>query len=576
MTKLSCKTEVVLAGRGRITLRPNDHVATGGEGSIYRKSNTIIKLYTDSKQMIRDNFVNKIKTLAQLQHKFIVAPKDLVFNRGGNPIGFYMPFVDGEPLPRVFTNDFRSRMGFGDDDASVLVDHMRSVVRFAHDNNVLLVDANEMNWIVQTSRKNGFEPRAIDVDSWAIGPWSAKVIMPSIRDWHTTRFDERTDWFAWGIVTFQIYAGIHPYKGKLAGYKSSEMEKRMKANASVFANGVRLNRAVRDFSAIPGPLLDWYFATFEKGERRLPPSPFNTGIAMAQVAKVLHMVNTKEGNLIFDKIYSGSDRVMRIFPCGVALLESGDLITLSNCCCISKNCNTNVEVICVGNNWLIADFVGKYIQCRFVNGISLQEEKLACATEFSKLVRYENRLFGVTKQGLTEVVVKVLNKPILSLGNTWGVLTKSTKWFDGVGVQDVMGAMYVIAPFGDNACAQVRVRELDGFRSIDARAGNRFVTIIAIDQGGEYQKFELTFNKTYHSYKIWQGTTDSSELNVAILPKGVCATIVDDGKLDIFVPSNGTLNAVVDKHITTDITLANWYDKVVYIKDGTLWQVRMK
>lgn len=576
MTKIKGKVKVTLGGRGTISLRPNDHVATGGEGSIYKKSNTVIKLYTDSNRMMRDNLVDKIKTLSRLNHKFIVLPKDIVFDERGNPIGFYMPFVKGEPLSRVFTNDFRAREGFDDGDASVLVDRMSNVVQFSHNNHALLVDANEMNWIVRTGGKGGVEPRAIDVDSWAIGQWGAKVIMPSIRDWHTQGFNKQTDWFAWGIVTFQVYTGIHPYKGTLSGYKPGDMEKRMKANASVFAKNVRLNRAVRDFSCIPGPLLDWYVATFKQGKRSVPPSPFDKGVATAQAAQVLRIVNTASGNLIFDKIYDGADSVVRVFPCGAILLKSGKVITLSNGKCILKKCTRKVEVIRVQGGWLSADYISGNLRFQYINETSLQISELNCAITSKKLFRYENRLFCVMDNGLTEVVVKILGKPILSLGKTWGILTNSTKWFDGMGVQDAMGAMYLIAPFGDNLCAQVRVRELDGLRPIVGRAGNRFVVIIAIDKNGNYQKLEFSFDKLYQSYQVRQGTVDSSELNVAILPKGVCATVIDDGKLDIFVPSSDTLNSVEDKYISTDMILANWDNKVVYVKDGALWHVRMK
>ncbi len=577
MAKIQSKIDVVLAGRGALTLRPNDHVATGGEGSVYRKSNTIIKLYTDISKMMKDDFVQKVKILSRLKHKFVVNPIDVVLDTQGNPMGFYMQFARGEPLSRVFTNDFRKRENFDDDDASVLVSRMREVVQFAHDSKAVLVDANEMNWLAKIGGKKGPQPRAIDVDSWAIDRWGAKVIMPSIRDWHSNEFNERTDWFAWGVVTFQVYTGIHPYKGKLQGYKPNEMEKRMKANASVFAKNVRLNRAVRDFSSIPGPLLDWYESTFARGNRCGPPSPFDKGIATTQVTRVLHMVSTASGNLIFDKIYdAGNDSVLRVFPCGIALLQSGKLVLLSSGRNIASGYTSNVEVVHVEGGWLTTDSVGGQLQFRYINSVSLQVVELALATILTKVVRYENRLFGITQKGLTEIIVKILGKPILALGQTWGVLTNSTKWFDGVGVQDALGAMYIIAPFGTDACAQIRARELDGLRPIVARGGNRFVTIIAIDKNGDYQKLEFAFDKQYQSYKLWQVVAESPDLNIAILPKGVCATVVEDGNLDIFVPSNGTLNVVKDKYIATDMTLANWGDKVVYIKDSDVWQLRMR
>lgn len=577
MTKIQKKTEVILDGRGAITLSPHDHIATGGEGSVYKKAKTIVKLYTDTDRMVRDGIVDKIKALAQIDHRYIVAPKDVVLNRHGKPIGFYMPYVDGEALSRVFTNDFRSRENFGDSDASVLVDRMREAVQFAHNKKAVLVDANELNWLVRTNHSSGPEPRVIDVDSWAIGRWQPHVIMPSIRDWHAREFNQLTDWFAWGIVTFQVYTGIHPYKGKLVGYKPNEMERRMKENASVFTTGVRLNRAVRDFTKIPGKLLDWYVHTFQHGKRHVPPSPFDTGAAIARPAQVMRVVTTSTGALVFDKIFGTSDdKVERIYPCGTALCASGAVIELAKGQVISQGKSRACEVVRTTDGWLVVDMVKGDLAFSYINRSSLREEVLSTPVAGHKVIRYENRLFVVTEKGLAEVVVSILGKPILTTAKTWGVMVNATKWFDGVGVQDAMGAMYVIAPFGENACAQVRVRELDGLRPVAGISGHRFVSIIALDKNGDYQKLELSFDREYRSYTVWQGVADVPNLNVTALPKGVCATIVNDGELSIFVPSNGTLNKISDKHITTDMALSHWDNKVVYIKNGAVWQVRMK
>lgn len=576
MQRIRDKTEIVLSGRGPLILRPSDHVATGGEGSVYRKSNTIIKLYSDQKRMLRDNMEDKIKTLSAIKHKFIIAPQDIVTDSSGNSIGFYMPLAEGEPLPRVFTNDFRNRENFGNNEASDLVDRMREAVQFAHSKGAVLVDANEMNWLVKLDKNSGPYPQVIDIDSWAIGKWGAKVIMPSIKDWHTKGFNQLTDWFAWGIITFQVYCGIHPFKGKLNGYKPNEMERRMRDNASVFSKGVRLNRAVRDFSSIPNLLLDWYFKVFQKGFRSTPPSPFDSGAQVNQIARVMHIKTTASGALIFDKLFSDvKSRAIKIFPCGLVLMDDGLIINLLNQRQIGRAKSRKCEVVQIQNGWLKADIENGETRLFYIDR-NLNEKILNISIDVKKFIRYENRIFAVTEKGLTELVLKILGKPILSIGQTWGAMPKSTKWFDGVGIQDAMGAVYLIVPFGDKMCAQVRVKELDGFSPISARAGNRFIAVIALNQNGDYQKFEITMNRDFSSYKIWQGGTDMPDINIAILPKGVCATVINDGELDIFVPATATLNKVEDNNITTDMSLANWNDKVVYIKDGSVWQVRMR
>jgi hypothetical protein len=112
---------------------------------------------------------------------------------------------------------------------------------------------------------------------------------------------------------------------------------------------------------------------------------------------------------------------------------------------------------------------------------------------------------------------------------------------------------------------------------VTAKAGNRFVSLIGIDRSGIYRKVEITFDRDYKSHRVWIGMTDGPELNLAILPKGVCATIVKDGELDVFVPiKNQDINRVEDKGIGTDMILSNWEDRVIYIQNGAVWALRMK
>jgi len=579
MNSQSGNLTVILEGRGQLVLRPNDHVATGGEGSVYRASNTIVKVYTDPQKMRRDGMPEKLRLLATLTHPYIVAPKGLVCTLKGDPIGYYMDFAPGEPLPRLFTNDFRQRAGFGEVATSTLVNAMRDVTIFAHDHDAVPVDANELNWLAVLNVANGPEPRAIDVDAWAIGRWPATVIMPSVRDWHSTRFGKAESWFTWGCVTFPLYTGIHPYKGTLPGFDRNDLEGRMKANASVFSPDVRLNRAVRDFSCIPGALLDWYIATFQQGERTAPPSPYASH-KVAAAARVLRVVTTAtSGNLTYKKLFfRAGDAVIRVFPCGVALLESATLVDLNTGRTIgsphlrhSREC----EVIRVQGGWLRAENDKGLIKFFYIDATSLQEDLLSFSLECYRIVRYENRLFVTTIQGLTEVLFRMLGKPLISHGQTWGAMLNATHWFDGVGVQDALGASYLIVPFDNDSCAHIRVRELDGIQPITAKTGTRFVTVTGLDNGGVYHKFEFTFDKTCQSYTPWQQNIDSPDINAALLPRGVCVTITEDGTLSVFVPSNGKLNRVQDKQIATDMQLAHWEDRVVYIQNGEVWSLSL-
>ncbi len=569
--------KVLLDGRRPITLRPADHKATGGEGAVYIVGGIAIKIYSDPKRMRRDALVEKIKSLTALRHPYIVAPKGIVCAENGEPIGCYMDAVEGEPLARVFTNDFRTRQQFTQAQTNTLVERMREVVLTAHKAGALLVDANELNWLAKVDVATDPEPRVIDVDSWAIGRWPATVIMPSIHDWHTKGFTQLSDWFSWGVVTFQIYTGIHPYKGVLAGYARQEFERRMKENASVFTPGVKLNHAVRDFSGIPGPLRDWYVKVFRDGKRLLPPSPFAQGVPMAQGVVVARVITTAIGNLIHEKIYAANnDQVIRLFPCGVALLASGKLIDLGSGNQIGTTHANDCEVVRVKEGWLVAEERAGQFVFSYLRAANFLAETLTVTAQIRQIMRFENRLFAVLDNGLAELALTILGKPMLSVGHVWGAMVKATQWFDGVGIQDTFGAMHVIAPFGDKACAQMRVRELDKLRVVSAKAGNRFMAFVGLNASGGYQKVELTFDREYRTYQVWIGDVDGPDLNMALLPKGVMATIINDGELVIFVPASGVINKIQDKFINTDLILGEWDNQVVYVRQGVAWRMRMQ
>jgi hypothetical protein len=576
MTVIDRNTQVDLVGRGSLTIRPNDHVATGGEGSIYRVADTIIKLYTDPNKMQREGIADKILLLAPLSSERIIAPQGLVLIKG-HLRGYYMSRADGDPLSLFFTNDYRREKNLTDKDASVLVDRMREITSIAHAHNVVMGDPNELNWFAVPDGKGGPEPRAIDVDSWSIGKFPVRAVMPSVRDWNNSGFTSLSDWFGWGVVTFQVYTGIHPYKGSLAGYAKGDMEKRIRANASVFTPGVGLNRAVRDFNGIPGLLLEWYRATFQQGERSIPPSPFDT-TKVAPLARVMRIVTTQAtGMFVCEKIFEETnDPAIKIYPCGVVLFRSGKLVELEKKRVIGKAIGHDCEVIKVEGGYLKTEGKGKMLSYSYIRENTMKEEILHLSLTGERVVRYTNRLFLVTDGGLTEITLTMLGKPILSPGMTWGVMVKSTQWFDGVGVQDTMGAMYLILPFGDKACAYVRVSELDKMRVVHARAGNRFASVIAVDKGGSYHKLELSIDKEYRSYSLWRCLTDGPDLNLSILPKGVCVTIVEDGTLDIFVPTSGVHKKVKDKIISTDMALASWGDRVLCIQNGGVWSLKLK
>lgn len=575
MTQIKSPIWINLEKKGRLTVAPNDYIASGGEGSVYRVSDTVIKLYDDHRKLAA--MKEKIALLARIRHPYIVAPQGIVENRIGETIGIWMPYATGEPLPRLFTNDFRMRENFTDKDAARFSHKMQETVRAAHAHGALLIDPNELNWLAALGGANGPEPRIIDVDSWAIGKWPAVAVMQTIRDWHAKEFTQLSDWFAWGIVTFQIFTGIHPYKGTIDGFKPSDIEGRMRANASVFSKKAKLSRAVRDFSRIPAPLLDWYMAVFQNGERSIPPSPLAAGLAVPRAAAVQHITAASAGTLIFDKLYGDAgDPAVRVWPCGIIMLRSGNLFDVASKRVIGAIASPNGEVIATHGGWLVADWDDGEIVFSHIAQKGGKTEKLRFPLNAQRLLRHDDRMFVTTKNGITEVIVRDLGRPVISAGNTWGVMLNAARWFDGAGIQDAMGAMFLIMPTGKTALLTLRIRELDGMKPLAAKAENGFAVIIAADKRGAYRKFEILVQDDAASYQIWEDAADNPEIVMTMLPKGAGATITDDGELTVFVPATRLVTKVRDPRIAADMMLARIGNKAAYLYRGEAWSITMR
>lgn len=258
-----------------INLMQSDFIAKGGEGSIYRKGPFAYKIYDDPTKMIP---VKKIQELATLNDSRLIKPEEILQDKHNKPVGYSMRFVDNTyVICQLFPRIFRDRNHLSDNQVLNLVESMKRTVHFVHSKGILLVDLNEMNLLVTKSFN---EVYFIDVDSYQTNSFPATAIMESVRDRHAKKvgtgwkWDENTDWFSFAVVTFQLFVGIHPYRGKHPMFTNPQnaLDLRMDKNISVFNPSVSYPKnAVLPFSVIPKAYLQWYKDVFENGCRSAPP-----------------------------------------------------------------------------------------------------------------------------------------------------------------------------------------------------------------------------------------------------------------------------------------------------------------
>ena len=214
--------------------------------------------------------VQKLNELAALSEPNIIRPLDLLLDHRNLPVGYTMRHVaDAYSLCQLFPRAFRDRNNLTPELVLNLVQQMHTGVEHVHNHGVLIVDLNEMNFL--TSRNFG-ELFFIDVDSYQTPSFPAKVLMESVRDRHATHFTKESDWFSFAVISFQMFVGIHPFKGTYPALRACTdkvqlLDARMKANISVLHPGVSVPASCLPFDSIPGTFYDWYHAIFEEGKR---------------------------------------------------------------------------------------------------------------------------------------------------------------------------------------------------------------------------------------------------------------------------------------------------------------------
>ena len=211
----------------KISLSDTDHIATGGEGSVYLKDNVVYKIYLPETLSRSSAIIQNLNFFKKINHPAIACPTDLVFNKAGEFQGVIMPHAKGEPICKAFTSTWQKANNFTQPEVLQLVKSMQEIVKVVHSHKALIVDGNELNWL-----NDRCDATLIDTDSWQFDGHPATAIMPSIKDPDSTGFSENTDWFSWAIVTFQLWTGIHPYKGSHPDYKPGQFLQRMKEKIS--------------------------------------------------------------------------------------------------------------------------------------------------------------------------------------------------------------------------------------------------------------------------------------------------------------------------------------------------------
>jgi serine/threonine protein kinase len=549
-----------------VTLTDDNYKASGGFGSVFCLNDIAYKIYHDPKNMIPEA---KIQELSELKHDNILSPIEPLYKvNSRTPIGFTMKYVEGvEYLCQIFTKTFRNDKHLSPTDVADLVLDMQKTLQYIHEKGFLVVDYNEMNFLLSKGLKNVFY---IDVDAWQTKSFPADSIMASILDRQVKnkQFTEVSDWFSWAVVTFQMYVGIHPFKGRHPDFLPKEWMKRMDQNVSVFDSRAKpLPDTCQDLSVIPKKHLDWYKEVFVNGERSIPPLP--DGIMV--IAAVDKRIQSK-GSFIVKEIVRMRESIRNIF-----FFNGHRYIRTSKAIYDHKN----KEVITFAKSMKSAqigmcDVFGEYPLVVYLKNLKAEfydlNNRSIAIIQAEDMMGYNGLIYTINNGRLVENFFEKFKK-IIHLTKVVCKISKSCKVYRGVIIQDDFTKIRLAIPFEKGKCINAHVSELDGHRIINARY-DKGICIIISERKGEYLKYTICFNKEHSSYDIKQETiADYYPVNFIVLPNKLCLSVSDD-KLSLFKNNSGSKD-LTDLPFNVSMRLYHDNMQVFFVDNKVLYSITM-
>jgi len=550
----------------KIVLSQKDYVTKGGEGSIYRKGSIAFKIYEDLKKMIP---LAKIGELSQLDHPSIVRPQDPIYNEQKHLVGFTMDWLGNDmvALCKLFTNNFRDNNGITSDSTIELVENIKNGIHFVHQKKCLIVDGNELNYMVA---KDFVTPYFIDVNCWQTPSFGADAIMPSIRDWSTNKFTEVTDWFSFAIVAFQLFVGIHPFKGKHKSYKKNDFINRIKDGVSVFNPEVSLPPTVRDFNLIPTAYKNWFFKIFEHGNRTPPPNlPGEIGHVQVHV----HLVKSTD-NFEIRELFEVADQIL-FHNSQQKVTKTKERLYIGR----TDYKVRDAEVIFTPLKQIpvLVRIVDDKVRFK-----ALGAEDPNIDLTAKDMMIANNILYLRNRDRLMEMDFKEMGGKIHSvIKRTWNIEANAARIFGNVIYQSALGTSVLAIPLSTHtksAFVTKRIPELDEYQIIDARYENR-VCILTGHKAGVYSRIIIIFDERHDKYRCrYISDIDYSAINFTTLDNGVCVMVTDDDAIEIFLNriDKPDVKRIEDPVINSTMRLCKDGTTLKFFRDNKVYQIKMK
>jgi hypothetical protein len=542
-----------------------DFKCKGGEANLYIRNNIAFKVCHDPSKMIPQA---KVKELQALDSPLIVKPIDFIFD-DDTLIGFTMKALNDTcvPLVKLFANGFRDANGITNDHIIELVENIKNETHNIHQKKIVIVDGNELNYMIDN---DWITPYFIDINCWQTPNFPATAIMPSIRDFKTKGFSVLTDWFSFAVISFQLFIGIHPFRGTAPGYKKKDLDKRVKDCVSVLHPNVIIPDAARDLKNIPSAYMDWYFKLFEKGERVPPPAlPGTAGKTQVQVILIQSTNNFEiseirefpEDILFYSNFYGNS----------ITKTKSKIYVNRTD-----YSVTDNVEIMYVMPEMvpIFAKIENDHVEFKPLDSAySVKNIAIKCT---DKMIT-NNILYLKNKGKIIEMHFEIFGKKIIPTPKkVWRCEEQSSEMFSSVVAQSVLGDAYLVIPY-DSKCKNIKIPELDDYRIIDAKYDNGVCVVIG-HKDGQYDKLIFKFDAgAKYSFRIIEDV-DYLPINFVTLDNGVCIMINEDDSVEIFLNriDKDDVKRIEDPDIHSTMKLSKDGISAMFFKGNKLFSIKTK
>lgn len=458
-------------------------------------------------------------------------------------------------------------------------------LRFVHKHKgYLQVDGNELNYMV-TDKYNDLY--FIDVNSFKTPSFPADAIMPSIRDWNAgTNFTELTDWYSFAIISFYMFTGIHPFKGRHPRFPDlkTAMVEQMKAGVSVLDKDTQFPKAAVYFpfdTVIPANYLPWYRAIFVDGKRLPPPGVLSTGAAATIILKPQEITGT--GNFDINELRRFMGQITGYLECnGREIVVTTDGIYVDNQpynkingrfrCGFTDKSFTPVALVIDGDKAMIWNIVGQNW---------LTDGKAPWFAFADDIMSYNGRLYIHYGQHIFEIGfienagpgIMVVQHPVAT------VMPKASRMYQGVVFQDVFGARLASIFPKSREHRQIKIAELAGVQITEAKFEGNVLMVYALDGEGQTSRFVFRFSTDWTSYDVRRiENVAPTSLNFTVLESGICVSITEEEKVEIFSNKKDTpgIKVITDPAIKSNFHLCHTGSQVRFAHNDKLYSFAIK